>query len=380
MYSGILVLVVVVATIAVKLAYAHGELDTVSLQAAPSATPVPSASLAAQPSLRWHTTDHPAGGSPYDEGIVVTYSGHTVNGRDALTGDVRWHYTRSDEIVCAVVQQDGSTIASYQRGANCDQVTGFTTTTGRPKWYRTLPDNGPLAVSSTSNVVLIVAAGTVHAFDNFSGLDRWTFTAPDGCSIDRALGGTLGVLIAYHCGQQNHLTLHELTSQSDGEKWTVDVDEPYVPVAAGAVLAAAGAVSGRAYVLDPNNGRPGRQLNLGSPATVAAAVGRFARSATTVEGSSNGKDSVEFATVGALFCLDSGGRVLWTAPATGAPSTTSSTVIASLPGRVVLYRTVDGSVERSVPIESSTTQGGDFSAATVGAGVLVTGADVAYYR
>jgi hypothetical protein len=379
-YAAVLVVLVLLAWVAVRLAYAHGELNKISMQAAPSATPLPTTSTAADVSLRWRTDDHPAAGNPYGDGIVVTYSGHTVNGRDARTGQVRWHYTRSNELVCDVVQQDGSTIASYQRDGNCDEVTGFTTSTGRPKWYRTLQDNGRLAVSSTSNVVLIVAPTTVHVFDNFSGLDRWTFTGPNGCTVDRALGGTLGVLIAYHCGQQNHLTLHELTGQSENQQWTIDVGEPYVPIASGAVVAAAGATSGVSYLFDAAKGTRGARLDLGSAATVKAAVRGAARSSTTVEATGTDNQPVEFVAVGGLVCLNNKGIVLWRAPASGPASTASSQVVlAPLPGKVALYRASDGTVERTIPIRSSATATGDFRADAVGSGLLVTGLDVAYY-
>ena len=198
----------------------------------------PAASLAQV----WHSSDRPAGGTPYADGIVVGYSLHTVTGRDAQTGAARWHYTRSDETICSVVQQDSTTIAIYQRKGNCDEVTGFVTATGVAKWFRTLQDNGISSVTSAPNVVLTVTDRSVHVFDNAGGLDRWNWPVPDGCTANRALVGSLGVLISLNCGAKHQLVLRD--EFKDSTKWTVDTPAAVVPIAATAFVGA----------LDPTTG------------------------------------------------------------------------------------------------------------------------------
>src|ERR1700712_4708679 len=146
-YAAVLVGLVVLAFVAVKLAYAHGELNKVSASTGTAPASIPARTTGNALSLAWQSGDQPAGGNPFADGIVVGYDAHTVNGRDALTGAVRWHYTRSDETVCSVLQQDSSTIAIYRRKGNCDEVTGFVTATGVAKWYRTLQDNGVSSVT-----------------------------------------------------------------------------------------------------------------------------------------------------------------------------------------------------------------------------------------
>jgi PQQ-like domain len=379
-YAGVIAAVVLITFAAVRLAYSHGALNAVSNSTAPTATPLPTGTIAGSLTQRWQSEDHPAGGDPYGNGIVVTYSGHTVNGRDPATGKVRWHYTRSDEVVCAVVQQDGSTIALYERDGNCDQVTGFTTSSGQPKWYRTLPDNGVLAVSSMSNVVMVVSASTVHVFDNFSGLDRWTFTAQDGCTVDRALAGTLGVLTSYHCGSSYHLAAHDLTSQAETQKWTVDVDQRYVPIAAGAVFAAVGQSTGHAYIFNAANGKRGAALDLGSPEQVRVAVSGLPRSQTTVEATGTDRQTIEYVTAGSLFSISHKGKVLWSAPGTGSPSVPSDdAVLASLPAQVVQYRATDGRQTRSIAVASPSTIRGAFTAFAVGSGLLIAASNTEFY-
>ena len=145
-YAAVLVGLVVIGFVAVRLAYAHGELSKVSFSTAPAPAGIAPQATGTSLAQVWHSSDRPAGGTPYADGIVVGYDLHTVTGRDAQTGAARWHYTRSDETICSVVQQDSTTIAIYQRKGNCDEVTGFVTATGVAKWYRTLQDNGTSSV------------------------------------------------------------------------------------------------------------------------------------------------------------------------------------------------------------------------------------------
>src|SRR6202000_1008213 len=88
-------------------------------------------------------------GTPYLNGVVVTYSQHTVTGRNALTGAALWSYTRTDRDVCEVAQLEGHTLAIYAKGPNCDQVTSLQTANGQRvpdntsgSGERTLTDNG----------------------------------------------------------------------------------------------------------------------------------------------------------------------------------------------------------------------------------------------
>src|SRR5690242_20858960 len=84
-YGVLLAVLVIVAGVIVKIAYAHGEISHAELSTAPSAAP--SVALAppnSSPTQAWASDDHTAIGTPYFGGTVITYSTHAVVGRDAL--------------------------------------------------------------------------------------------------------------------------------------------------------------------------------------------------------------------------------------------------------------------------------------------------------
>lgn len=375
-YALIIVVLTVFGVGAVKLAYAHGGLDKVSRQSATAPSPVTATATSASLSLTWQTSDRAAGGTAYQDGIVVTFSGHTVNGRDALTGTVRWHYSRSDELLCAVVQQDATTIAIYRRKGNCDEVTGFATGTGQPKWYRTLVDDGPLFVSSAPNVVLAVSSSAVHVFDNASGLDRWRWTAPGACRVDRALAGSRGVLIAYTCGSQHHLTLHDLTS--DSERWSVLVAEPFRPLTAGAAIIAVSASSGRAILLNAEKGSQ-RAMSLREGASAGPAAAGLPRSQATTEGVDGSSQPIEIASLNDLLAVGGDGSELWSAPSSS-PAALIGDVVAARDGGagVRMLRIADGSLAKRVTLHGAASDSAAVPIA-VGAGLVLAGRTTEYF-
>jgi hypothetical protein len=377
-YGLVLAAVVLLSFIAVKLIYAHGELVHVSQQSNVAPSPVPTASTAESVSLKWRTDDHPAGGSPYADGIVVTYSTNTVNGRDALTGAVRWHYTRTDRVLCGVVQQDSSTIAIYQHDKNCDEVTGFVTATGEPKFYRTLQDNGRVAISSAPNVVLVVAADDVHVFDNAGGLDRWKWNAPDGCTVNRALAGTKGVLISYRCGTDNHLSLHPLLDDKS-VLWDVTTPELAVPVAAGAAVAAADPKTGLLTRYSADKGVPGTSTPLGDPSQVGPELQVLPKSQATLETVDDQGQLFEVVQVGDLIGVTPLQNKTWTAVTTGPASGVGNGLVAAAVGaRVIQYSIDGGTIERTTTL-TGTVPSGAFAAYPLGAGLLVAGTTTELY-
>lgn len=60
---------------------------------------------------------------------IATAADGSVVGRDPLTGDVRWRYTR-DLGLCTVSQTWGKVIAVYHKSANCSEVTELDETSG----------------------------------------------------------------------------------------------------------------------------------------------------------------------------------------------------------------------------------------------------------
>jgi hypothetical protein len=66
---------------------------------------------------------------------VVTGDGGEVNGRDPLTGDVRWTYKR-DLPLCVVSTAWGRAMALYSKGTNCSELTSLDGITGERRAQR----------------------------------------------------------------------------------------------------------------------------------------------------------------------------------------------------------------------------------------------------
>lgn len=393
-YTAVLALLVLFAFIGVKLAYAHGELTKVSFRTAPAATPLRPGMPGTALRATWHTDDAAAGGSPYDNGVVVTFAGHSVNGRDAVSGNVRWHYTRSDENLCSVLQQDGTTIAIYRRKGNCDEVTGIVTATGQPKWYRTLTDDGETASASTSNVVMTVNAHIVHAFDNAGGLDRWDWTAPDNCTVQHALTGSLGVLIALTCGGGHQLALHDLIT--DTVKWTVNTSAAMLPIAAdnfvGALDPATGTVNrytpdkgaaSKAAQLPPDSGAGGTagSGSDGMAGVPNATITEVPSAAAGVTANDAAGQPVQLVQLSRLFVFSPDGSLRWSAASTGPAWPVESAYLASQdgPGQVVVRQTDTGKPELVCTLTPAASSATD-RVYPVGTGLLLAGSGSAMYR
>lgn len=281
-YVGCIAATLLVIAGAVVVAYARGDINHVHWKTADAPSDVPPASVSASLTQRWRTEDTAASGTPVWQGIVVTYDKHSVNGRDALTGDLRWHYTRTDRTLCAVVQQDATTTAVYRHDGNCDEVTGFVTATGERKFWRTLTDNGDISVSSAPNVVVIVSDTNVHVIDNAGGLDRWNYQVPAGCAVDRALAGSLGVLVGFHCGSTWRLISHDLI-QGDKDKtvakWDVTLNFAGIPILADTTFAVIDRDNGDLVTVSTDKGAVTADLPLLTPNDPA--ISTLPRSETT---------------------------------------------------------------------------------------------------
>jgi hypothetical protein len=214
-YAVLLAVLVVVAGVIVKIAYASGEISHATLSTAPSAAPsVPLAAPAAVPTQAWASDDHTAIGTPYWGGTVITYSTHAVVGRDALTGKVRWSYTRTDRTTCTAAQIGGVTIAVFRLRGNCDELTAMASDTGARQWTRTLdkdghPVNGTPQFTTGPDTFMVTTPRVIYAIspDGTSGagnggLDRWVFSEPR-CTINSAVLGSAGALISQNCANPN---------------------------------------------------------------------------------------------------------------------------------------------------------------------------------
>jgi outer membrane protein assembly factor BamB len=309
--------------------------------------------------------------------VVVTYDSHGVHGLDARTGKLRWHYTRSDQTICSVLQQDASTIAIYNRHGNCDQVTGLVTATGAVKWQRTMTDNGITEAASAPNVVLTVARYSVHIIDNAGGLDRWDWVAPDRCSVDRALAGSQGVLISTTCGAQHRLVLRGLTS--DELKWSVDVPRPMVPVTASSFVGALDPATGELHSYSLEKGADTASGRLADPAELRGPLAGLPRAATSVDGVNSGSQTLEMLWLGRLYSFVTTRTSNWSAATAGPPTVVGADVLAASDGATV-HRYSGSTGEPRAVVTLAPAMPGVFRAFPVGNGLLLAGPDTRMYQ
>jgi hypothetical protein len=206
-YAVVGVVVVAVATFA-GVVYSSGEAAHTTLHTVAKA-PGTIALQAPSPNQRlaWKTSDQLALGKPQWRGAIITFSKHTVGGRDATTGKQTWSYTRTDRTVCTAAQVNGTTIAIYENSGNCDEVSAFYSGTGKRRWTRTLdkngmPVNGRPAYQMTDFTFMVTSPTVIYAIDPVSGLDRWTYDRA-GCRIGEAVLGTAGALVSQNCTKPN---------------------------------------------------------------------------------------------------------------------------------------------------------------------------------
>lgn len=384
-YVAVITLVVA-AAVAVSLAvWFTGEITHVHMRTAATPAPsVPPGTTAAQPALEWQSDDATAIGAPFAGGTVVTYSRHTVSGRNALSGQVLWSYTRSDRSVCVATQQAGTTIAIYQKGGNCDEVTALDTGTGKRQWVRTLTDNGRPTYQVSPYTLLIVSPAAVHAVDPASGIDRWDYLQPDGCRTNSAVLGSAGTLISQHCADGDHLLLHDPNAGDDSKspkpvRWRLN-NNSTVPIAADTFLGAIDPTTHELVTFNSDNGKVARRVAL-DPTPAAAAPSQRA--------SASGGELVWLA--GTVYAFNESGDRLWSASLPTLPTISSADdsglttpdlfsarLLAADAAAVVSLDAVTGKISTRYPVTPPPAQ--DTLVFALGRGFLVAGSTTRVYQ
>lgn len=288
-YYAIVGVVVVVLGIWVAVTWSRGEAAHASLHTVSPAPP--SFGLAApspQPTETWRTSDRLAIGTPQAGGTVITYSTHSVGGRDARTGRQTWVYTRTDRTVCMaaqlVTQPTGTTVAVYQHNGNCDEVSAFDSQTGRRLWTRTLdedgmPVDGQLSYQILPYTFLASTSSVIYAIDPGTGYNRWTYQRY-GCAIRHVVLGSGGALISQDCSakvrckdvkfcaQGPQLVLRDGSAgnqddkpNGDQIKWLRKGDAS-IPVSADSVITSAGPLGQTLYVNNAGSGNRDHHIAL----------------------------------------------------------------------------------------------------------------------
>jgi hypothetical protein len=277
-YYAVVGVIVVAAAVVVGVVWSRGEVAHTSLR---TVSPVPPTVAIQSPSqnltVAWKTGDHIALGAPQYGGTIVTFSQHTVGGRDARTGKRTWAYTRTDRNVCTAAQLNSTTIAIYENDGNCDEVSAFDSDSGRRRWTRTLdmdglPVDGQPTYQVTPYTMMITTPSVVYTIDPVTGYTRWTYQRY-GCRIEHAVIGATGALISQNCsrlvrckgvkfcGTGPQLFLRDGTAargddakpNADNIKWN-RLGDASIPVSVDQVVSAVSANEHTLYLYDSTTG------------------------------------------------------------------------------------------------------------------------------
>jgi outer membrane protein assembly factor BamB len=385
--------VAVVALTVTLVVWFTGEITHVRVRTAASAPPsVPLATPPATPALSWRSSDATAIGAPFFGGTVVTYSEHTVTGRNALTGVADWTYTRTDRTLCQVVQLGGKTIAIYADSGNCDEVSAVDTGTGQRAWTRTLDENG-LTVSGHPSIIAgtdtmyVWSSAFVYAIDPVSGYDRWTYPITAGCTLTSVVPGSAGVLMSAHCADGDQLLMRDRAAGVDDKQQTDDKKNHIlwrvkktntVPVAADSIVAALDPATRQLVTYDPAKGTVTGHVTLRPAPAMTSPILRTA---------AQQEELVWIA--GTAYALTSSGTQEWSAslqtlPTVSAPD--GSPTAPALGAAVILVATssgvaqldgATGTITKQYPVPPPRASSQAFP---VGAGILVAGSATAYYE
>jgi hypothetical protein len=375
--------IVAVAVVVVAIVMATGEISHVQLRPATSAAPqIRSAQLNPTPKMAWQSSDATAIGEPFYQGTVVTYSTHAAVGRNALTGAIRWSYTRTDRVVCTVTQQQGNVLAIFAKDGNCDEVTTLDTATGKRLGVRTLVDNAHPVFTALPDTLVIATPEAVHAIDPDSGYDRWLYQQPDGCRTTGVALGAGGALIGQQCADGGHLLLRDRYASADDKntqvKWRVaGVDS--IPLAAENMALALDPSTGGLVSYDLARGSVKSRTPLSPRPVSSASVSQLAT--TTAELIQIGETTYTVTPTGAA--------VLWTASTRGLPTVNpggeqvqppplvGATVLAVSASGVVRLDGSTGSVQHTFSVPAASSGSRVFP---LGSGFLVAGSGTQVYQ
>ena len=215
----------------------------------PAAGPGPSPRLAHEVpgSLKqlWTAPNAPTDQPVVVAGTVVTADGRTVQGRDPVTGQVRWSYSRGSDL-CGVAGVYRFAVAVYRDDRGCGQVSTIDGATGRRGPARSsyadkrvrLSSDGTTVLSAgdtrlelwRSDMVRMLSYGEIDARVKPSSKGLHT-----GCRLVSAAASSAAVSVLGACGSQADLRLTLLRpSKEEDEPELRDVPEPGIGVGSGA--------------------------------------------------------------------------------------------------------------------------------------------------
>jgi PQQ-like domain len=253
--ADLLAAAAIAAVVAVTAALIWWTSDARATISRPAAGPGPSPRLAHElpDSLKqlWTAPNAPTDQPVVVAGTVVTADGRTVQGRDPVTGRVRWSYARGSDL-CGVAGVYRFAVAVYRDDRGCGQVSTIDGSTGSRGPARssyadqrvTLSSDGSTVLSAgdtrlelwRSDMVRMLSYGEIDARVKPSSKGLHT-----GCRLVSAAASSSAVSVLGACGGQADLRLTLLRpSKEEDEPELRDVPEPGIGVGSGArVLAVA---------------------------------------------------------------------------------------------------------------------------------------------
>ncbi len=239
-------IVAVVAAAAALIWWTSDARATISRPAlVPAPSPTPARAVPASLRQLWTATSAATVQPVAVGGTVVTGDGHAVQGRDPVTGAVRWSYSRDSDL-CGVSWVYRYAVAVYRDERGCGQVSTIDGSTGRRGPARSsyadkrveLSSDGTTVLSAgdtrlelwRSDMVRMLSYGEIDARVKPSSKGLHT-----GCRLTSAAASSAATSVFEACGRQADLRLTLLRpSKEEDEPGLRDVPEPGIGVDSGA--------------------------------------------------------------------------------------------------------------------------------------------------
>ena len=247
--ADVLAAAAIVAVVAAAAALIWWTSDARATISRPASVPAPSPTppRAVPTSLRqlWTATSTATVQPVAVGGTVVTGDGRAVQGRDPVTGAVRWSYSRDSDL-CGVSWVYRYAVAVYRDERGCGQVSTIDGSTGRRGPARSsyadkrveLSSDGTTVLSAgdtrlelwRSDMVRMLSYGEIDARVKPSSKGLHT-----GCRLTSTAASSAATSVLEACGRQADLRLTLLRpSKEEDEPELRDVPEPGISVDSGA--------------------------------------------------------------------------------------------------------------------------------------------------
>ncbi|UVO12957.1 hypothetical protein NM962_01980 [Mycobacterium sp. SVM_VP21] len=240
------VIAVVIVVVGLAIWWTSDARATISRPASDSATNPPSAAMVPAALSQLWTAASPATWAPVlVSGTVITGDGPRMSGRDPVTGDERWSYSR-DVDLCAVSWIYRYAVAVYPDSRGCGQVSAVVAADGQRGPARTSYADRAVRVSSEGNAVLsagstrlelwrsdlvrVMSYGEIDARVKPSARGRG-----QGCTLVSAAAASSAVSVLESCAGQADLQLTLLRAgKEEDEPETQHIAERGVTADSGA--------------------------------------------------------------------------------------------------------------------------------------------------